>query len=469
MWIGSLFDMGTKKLRATEGSEEDEAQSISGVKLSPLRVRGDEEAKPTVEKLEKFTCPNCFATNTKVGNCFNCGAVIEAAPVEIKREGFFIDKLPIKQISNLQEKYNISDRNTFIAFGTAGILLLFLLTSLFNSCQPARLTQAPTTQNNSKNAEQAVKLAVKIVGFKGIAPPGYWFEDTSSITNPLPSFGIYSDASNQKIIFVIFNDMSSVQALERFVQIPPFSDVISGAADSNEKAVKLTEGSQILGEGHFHYYVHTYPTANKVIKAMLVGSFPAKEPGKSVLVLGQALKEGNYDYKSTLFLVDAMAEPLTLNANEKRLAAVKEHNSSIGEPSIKPPEAHEQSTELPPASQQTTMSEKQYASEEELKAYYVTLEEKLKKKVEQSSELRDTIKKHKSGKLKVVLDVDINTQGHLRKMDIAEPDASQKVNDALVKAVKSLAPYGNVPKTENGLLNLRITLKKGGELKVEAR
>ena len=449
MWIGALFDMGSKKLRTAESEDSEEVQSASGARLTGLRVRGEEDTKVTVEKLEKYTCPTCFAVNTQLGSCFNCGATIESKPLTAKQNGFFVTKVPLKVVSDLQQKYQISDKKMFVALGALFLILIFIILASFNQAPQEVAHTAPPPGN--KNAEQAVKLAVGSVGFKGITPPGYWFEDTTNVTSPLPSFGINSDASNQKVIFVIFNDMSPVQALDRFIQIPPFSDVVSS---TEGPPTKITEGSQILGEGAFHYFVYSYFTASNTKKVMLVGAFPAKESGKGVLVLGQALKEGNYDYKSTLFLVDAMAEPLTNAANEKRLG----HLFSKTESNVKEPTA---------SSGSSNQSDNKIASEEELNQYCQLLQDKLQKRVEQSGDLQEVIKKRKTGKLKIVLDVDLDTSGSLKKMEISEPDPTQKVNDALIRIVKAASPFENVPKTDSGVLSLRIVFNKSGEIKVE--
>lgn len=465
MWIGALFDMSSKKLRTGADAGEEEELSNTGSKLSTLRVRGEDEVrttKNTMDRLIKVNCPVCFATNTQLGNCFNCGAVIDNLPAEPKREGFFIDKFPVEAISNLQEKYDISDRNVFIAIGLAGFLFFCFLSSLLNSCHTVPTKTNTTNQIENKNAEQAVKLAVNVAGFKGTAPPGYVFEDTASATNPLASFGIFSDSSNQKVLFVIFNDMSPVQSLDRFIQIPPFSDVTAPPPGSIDRVTKITEGSQILGEGNFHYYVHSYPTSdkNKANRTILVGSFPAKDTGKSILVLGQALKdggkEGNYDYKSTLFLVDAMGEPLTLRANQRRVSAAKSQKS--GNDSLE---------EETGGNKKENVSDKKFATDDDLDKYYQALQDALKKKTQQSNELKEVVKR--KGKLKIVLEVDISADGQLTKIDITEPDKEQKVNDALVKIIKAAAPYKNVPKTENGELNLQIIFDKGGQLKIEPR
>ncbi len=330
MWIGALFDMGTKKLRAAaetaEGSDTEPGVSSSGSQISTLRVRGVEEIKPVVEKTETYICSTCYATNTQLGNCFNCGAVIDAKPAEAKKEGFFINTLPIKAVRDLQEKYQISDRKVFIAAGAFGLVVLMLIFASFGKTGTENQPVAPqVSQPENQNAAKAVQLAVNVLGFKGTAPPGYWFEDTSALTSPLPSFGLFSSSASQKIVFVIFNDMSPVQALDRFTQIPPFSDVVASVQSTEGvgKVIgKVTEGTQIIGENNFHYYVYNYPTANNSTKEMLVGSFPAKEAGKGVLVLGQAFNEkSDYDYRSSLFLIDTMAEGLTSAANAKKLSS----------------------------------------------------------------------------------------------------------------------------------------------------
>jgi hypothetical protein len=167
-------------------------------------------------------------------------------------------------------------------------------------------TQAPketTTGFAHKTAKKAVHIAAK-VGFKRTAPPGYWFTDTSDLTAPISSFGLFSDSNNQKIIFVIFNGMAP-RALDRFAQVPPFSDVIAASPDELNKYESM-KGSEILGNSKFDYYVKTYPIANQATKVMLVGLLPPQKADKSVLVLGQALHEGIYDYKSTLSLIDTM-------------------------------------------------------------------------------------------------------------------------------------------------------------------
>jgi hypothetical protein len=267
--------------------------------------------------------------------------------------------------------------------------------------------------------------------------------------------------------------MSPVQALDRFTQIPPFSDV-AGGAPSMEGLGKITEGTQIIGENNFHYYVYNYPTANNTKKTMLVGSFPAQQTGKGILVLGQAFRDKtDYDYKSTLFLVDAMAESLTVAANTKRLGSATEdgptkptvvNSGATAENSGKKSLAHADNQ-----ANDNQQSADKFATDEEISKYCHNLEELLQKKIDQSNDLQDEIKRRKNGKLKVVLEVDIDARGTIDKMEIVEPDSRQRTNDDLVKIVTSASPYKNVPKMQEGLLSLRILFNKSGKLKIESR
>jgi hypothetical protein len=446
MWIGALFDMSSKKLRAGD-TGEDTTTTSSGTRHLALRELHEEEEKsPTVEKLAAYICPSCFANNTKIGNCFNCGAPIEARAVgEVKKPGFFNTTMRIQAINDIQEKYQLSDKQVFTAIGGAALVLLLLI--IFIACGNSTSTAPPQVSTNkveNKDAAQSVKLATSVVGFKGTAPPGYWFADTSALTDPLPSFGLFSESANQKIVFVIFNDLSPIHALDRFTQIPPFSDVVPSVSDELF-AQKAKEGSQILGDTSFHYFVREYNTSNHSSKTMLIGSFPAKESGKGVLVLGQTLKEGIYDFKSTLFVIDNMSESLTAAANSKL-------QQSLGN--------------TPKPSHSADEGKNKSASKEEVDKYCQNLQEQLQKSLSDESDLLEQVKKQQ-GKLKVVLEVAIDDSGNLTKMEIAEPDPRQKTNDDLVKVVNSLTPLKNVPKVDDYPLNLRIIFKNG-KIKVQS-
>ncbi len=71
--------------------------------------------------------------------------------------------------------------------------------------------------------------------------------------------------------------------------------------------------------------------------------------------------------------------------------------------------------------------------------------------------------------MKVVIEVDIDSQGKIGKMEIVEPDGRQRTNDELVKVITSASPYKGVPKTEDGSLGLRIIFNKSGKLTIEPR
>src|SRR5262249_55483352 len=130
-----------------------------------------------------------------------------------------------------------------------------------------------------------------------------------------------SEPNNQKVMFVVFDDMSPVQSLDNFTKRPLFTDAknLIGTQEI-EKNPMVSTGKQIIGTGDFNYFVGHYETGGNADWPILVGSFAAKTPGKSILVIGQALSNDTpYDSKSTLFLVDQMAEEFTREGNRQRM------------------------------------------------------------------------------------------------------------------------------------------------------
>ena len=62
-----------------------------------------------------------------------------------------------------------------------------------------KLVKTPTTHDSS---DKATVLASKSAGFKVTPMPDWWYEDTSDLTKPAPSFGAYSERTNEKLLFV---------------------------------------------------------------------------------------------------------------------------------------------------------------------------------------------------------------------------------------------------------------------------
>ncbi|MGH9552846.1 MAG: hypothetical protein ACRD3W_25930, partial [Terriglobales bacterium] len=321
--------MSAKKKGDEQGETGDQAASaIAGLRTKAAETEGT--PKVPAEKLEKYVCPNCYTTNTQVGPCFNCGTQI-TAPEPETTDGQKTTAAA-ETVKKLQEKSGLSKNQLLIGGGVVAALLIVGMSTMFSAPAPPRVI--PTDSGSKhKSSEKAVRIAVESAGFKGTPIPGYWYEDTDEMTKPTPSFGLYSDQSNQKVNFLIFDDMGPVQDLKSFVGLPPFSDVLRA---DDIRDVKVDENYQVLGDGKLHWFVGKYFKAKPkpgedINELVLVGAYPSPIKGKTVLVVGQAMDQSkNYDYKSTLWLCDQMAADYTARGNVNRVKSGELVTSETG-------------------------------------------------------------------------------------------------------------------------------------------
>jgi len=451
IWIGALLDMGARRSANAETQERSGPHSS----LSGLRSLAPAEVSEPIEQLEKYVCPACYSTNTQIGPCFNCGSIIETPVEELQPTGL-TNKFSLASLQALKERYGITNKQLIIA-GSILLLVAWLGMILSSGEHTSETTPLPASTIHHDSAK-AVDLAVTAAGFKSEAPPGYWYEDTSEITKPAKSFGLYSQSGNQKVLFVLFDDLAPVLALPDFINRPLFSGV-SGPATATDMSAKVDQGSQILGSGNLSWYVGRYTTATATatetatittteadqarVVVILVGSFPAKIETKSFLVIGQNFDNGiSYDYKSALWLIDHMAQEFTVAGNQKRLggetATVKDNNTGTLE-------------------QENVAN---YATEEEIKIFLGQLKERLQAQLSLPEKAQEELKKEQSKKLKATLILGIDNAGNVKKMEFTESSEWESVNNALVRDINACAPYTNVPKTKDDLLKIVVSLRR---------
>ncbi len=432
MWIGALLDMSARKLRTAQDGGEDETDGIAG-----LRNKLESESTAAAAEKAALQCPNCMSFNPKPGPCITCGTEIEPPPEEPVPENKV--EMVVFKAKQLKEKYNITNKQLAIAGAVVGLPLVMMMMCSSPSTPPPTPgatgtdTAAPATHTNSDKAMQA---AIDFAGFKATPPPGYWYEDTSSITGDAKSFGLYSERANQKVIFVIYDTLDPCKNLENFIGKPPYVTIPAGGETKT-----IEEQHQVFGEaGDFHYYAMRYGYLQDTI-AVLVGSFPALDAGKCVVMIGQSLKEkAPYDYKSSVWLVDQMGSERTKRGNK----ALLEKEQS------KEPDAT--------TTTGTTTDQPEVATPEQMTEFLTKTGEKIKGNLTLPAEVADELKKKKSKKLRVKIAVAVDAEGKLTKIDITEPSELESVTNAVVKAINSSTPIENLPKTKDGKLSLRISL-----------
>lgn len=437
MWMGALLELSGKK---KDGEKEGEPAAMSA-----LRSRdGGEEQKPTsADKLEKFVCPNCYTTNTQIGPCFNCGTEITLPEPTAEEQA--------KAAAAAAKPKMTSQQMMIIGVGAA--LVIVAASMMMGGQPPPPPTVVPTDSSaEHKSSEKSVKLAVEAAGFKATAVPGYWYEDTSDITKPTPSFGLYSELANQKINFLIFDDMSPVQNLKNFCGLPPFAGVLrsDSLADS-----KVDENYQVLGDGYLHWFVGRYAStaSNSNLDMVLIGAFPSPIKGKSVLVVGQSLKANNqpYDYKSSLSLIDTMAADYTARGNKAKLT----ESGKVVDGSTSTSTA---------TGDQAPAKEKPIATPEQLDEFTKHVEESIMAQYKTPDDVQDELKKKHPPKLKCSLNVVLDdNDGSIKKLEIKQQADMDSLTQALTRAVNEASEAGafkDPPHTKDGTIALLIKIDK---------
>jgi hypothetical protein len=455
MWMGALLDMSTKKLRAQE-----DGQAAGG--FTKLRSNEEEEAAtvaaggaPVV--LEKFVCSSCHMTNTKVGPCFNCGTMVEAPEPE-QEPDTKLGKLaahPLgKKVVDFKNQYNLSNKQMAIYGGIAVCLPLLMITMCQAPPPPAVTPGAqiggPPPEVNPKSSAKAVQMAVEYAGFSGTAIPGYWFTDTSELTKPGKSFGMESDQGNNKVWFLVMDDMAAVENLSNFRNKPPLQDDVL----ANETRTKYDEHQSLLGSEKLATTIGDYQRKDDNMQRdkILVGSFPSPQAGKSILVISRAKDRTKpYDPRGTEFLIDQMEIVLKERAN--RMAG----NASV---QAGKPRDDSDDVKTPPA------KEEPVATDEEIDKYCKTIAESVQSKLKLPDDALDEIKKEHFKKLKCTLTVAIDGDGKVTKLELTKPSELDSSVNALQHAVNACSPFDGVPHTKTDSLEVLVKYD-GKKIKVE--
>lgn len=457
MWMGALLDLSTRKVRSSgEGDEEGGV----GTLRSSLDALSDESAQENDRNQVKIQCPNCFAVNAEYGTCTTCGASIEAPPEEPEPSNKLMGSKPVQELKKVQKQLKMSNQQAMIAGGGLLLIPLILLTMCIPKAPPPEATSTgpkPVSITRTKPSDKkAVQLAVDEAGFSATVPPMYNYTDTSEITAPTISFGLESEQANQKILFIVYDDLAPLQSLNNFVGKPPFQEVDRVADTAN---VIVDSSEQILGAGKLKWILgrYTKPGAEGKIQIMLA-SFAAVKPGKSILVVAQAFdaKKRAYNHKTTLFILDEVASELTASANPPSPSS----SGHGDDPSVKPEEEEEEEDE-DGNTKSTTES-----TEEEIDQFITDAQGVLQEAldlpdnlIEQADAYEAENKKPKKWKEGGLL-IGIDNEGNVKRIELLSTDPkAEALNRTLEKAVQKVAKFKNPPTTKKPEFQFKVRLQ----------
>jgi hypothetical protein len=309
-------------------------------------------------------------------------------------------------------------------------------------------------------------LASKSAGFKITPIPDWWYEDTSELTKPAPSFGVFSERTNEKLVFVKFDDMSPVANLTAFAGKPPY--MIDGSVlTEKETEGILDHGEQVLGDATVKWILVRCTNKDTVEVRVFLASFPAMEKGQSFLVVGQKYDPAStsgFDHQVALATIDQLAADRTAKGNVKKLASVdgtetSDDSATTGTGAAATSDADDDED-----------GARKAATAKDIEVFFDTVKEKVKSNLELPDWAQDELKKPKGTrkKWKVRLTVGVDKDGNLKrleKQDMTDEDI-EKVSNSLENAIRASAPFKDVPRFKQPELRFMVKLS-GEKVKVE--
>jgi hypothetical protein len=451
MWMGALLDMTTKKLRSAE-----EAKGLSAANYMALKASSEGDQVVVPETLQKIICPSCYTTNTQSGPCFNCGTMIVAPESEPEPTGKFAQSAVGKQVTQIQRKYNLSSKQ--MAIGGCAVVLLPLVL-MMGMCSPHQTAEQPVVQAQNVHSakEETIKNAVDFAGFSGTAIPGYWYTDTQELTTPLKSFGMESEQSNNKVLFMVMDDMSAVNNITTLFAKPLYCPEV---LPLEVRGAKVDLQSSLLGTEKLATIVQTYQLKDDIEHSIKIvtSAFPSPVSGKSILVVSKPLDTAKpYDARSTEFLIDSMEVVLKNRAATAGAAAPETVVGGINDNSGKVATATTTTTGGTGTTTATAPeSDVKAASDEDLDKYCTTVADVIGKKLKLPDEAKELVEKKKFRKLKCSMTIGLDPIGNVKKLEITKAADMDSVNGALQKAINSSSPFADMPVIKDDMLMILV-------------
>lgn len=415
-WIGSLSELGIKRLRAGTGEiiepseglafDRQSTAEIQARKAHSARARGvestfDEDDRP---EIALDSGPAFLARFSKV-QILAASCVAMLLGIAMLAFGFMMaTRTPETARSGITT-------TTSTATGTS--------------------TGTATSTDQAADVEAARKLAIE-TGFPTKLPEGYVYEDTRKLTDPKPSFGIKSPRAHQNWLVVPWPDDTPTKRLDAFRGKVPFLNY-TPTGDLTPLGFPHTdpETGQVWLARQFNVPAEAGQPKKSETVAM-VGAYNPKKPGTTVLIIAEPLsKEGNIDYMLTNNLVTQLL-------NQGAIESSGDDNQDDDD----------------------TSSTTQEATPEQIKAYRTKLQALIQSKFKN---VKDKLKKSEA---KSALHLMIDDDGLMKKMDFTAPSPKDDLNNALQRAVKDNEPLPKPPHTKKGAVDIVVTVD-GGTITVD--
>lgn len=403
MWIGSLNDLGTKRLRTAEASvdeldEEPQVDQTVSQKISGLRTRnapGTADAS-TVAPVVAVEETGPLAKYSKM-QIAGVSAAVFAAGLVMLLVGLFTPH-PAATVS--QDPSLAS-------------------TSTSTAAEPPKPTPAATPEapaNADLGDAAAAKVAMAMAGIKGAPPSGFIYKDTAKLTDPRASFGLSSEYKNVEFLFVEWPNPMPITNLEMVAHKMPFWNYARLSLEKNEFTGKSDNTNYVAG----HYQLDNDRKATCV-----VGSFQGLDPTHSVVFMVKPISGDSLP--DVAFPARIVEELLASKKSVATAGGTKDKGTDDG----------------------GTL-----ATPEQLANYRKKLQATIKAnyKPPQAEEGADT---------KVGLAFSIDAEGNVADLARKPSNPNDDFNKALQKALESAKPLPPPPKTKTGKYSMLLTANDG--------
>lgn len=233
--------------------------------------------------------------------------------------------------------------------------LIGLLMVVFGSMKPSEapkstaIEQAPAKEEETKETqsgdspedrEKAAAIAAKYANFSKFPPPGFSFENTSKLTGDLASFALVSERQNQRVMVVVWNNTGPVKDLGLLLNRVPYTDFV---APRELRDITVERGQSYVENDTMHWFVGRYAHGDdsKVTEMMLIGAYRhPTDSTKAVVVFARPyIKQGNFDFHTSLWLIDSMTQhEATASDRKLEIEQQEAEQESSSAPSTASPE-----------------------------------------------------------------------------------------------------------------------------------
>jgi hypothetical protein len=408
MWVGSLNDLSTKRLRTAEVAAAEAAANAEAAAQMPVDPAISQPLR--VKSIRGVAEPGT--------------AEAVAPPVEVETG-------PLARFSKTQ------------VVGASGVVfalgLIMMVMSMFagHSQQPSPPPTVSTTTDTTTNVATVstatqTSTADTDIGDPAAAaigkdmmgmtrpPDSFKFKDTTKLTDPKRSFAVISEAKNLDVTFIEWPNPVPLQDLEWVARHTPVYNLYRRDELKNE----FTGNTSHINWAASHYRA---PDEDNAVFTAVVGSFPEEGNGSHCIVfVARPVAKGtnipDISFPSNLIeecLAQRHAAPATAAGNQGSKPTPDDGGASAGT-----------------------------ATPEQLADYRRKLQALFKAEYHPPHYELET-------NTKVGMKLKIDASGNLSDLEL-EPNPSDEFNQAFQRAITLAAPLPPPPKTKNGTYSIHV-------------